>query len=159
MDAATKFFVAGILLLATEIFITGFGICGLAGIFCFLAAIYLFLGGTLATVGLLSLLYAALVVVLLLIYKKMAVQRHWNLLVLLERQKGNKGAGATTDYSSFLGKKGTALTLLRPAGTALVAGSRLDVLTEGEFLPVGTALTVIKVEGSKIVVAKTAAAS
>jgi len=60
--------------------------------------------------------------------------------------------------SLFVGKVGTALTPLRPAGTAEVAGQRLDVVTEGEFIHSGMQIKVIKVEGTRIVVKEIAAA-
>ncbi|MEG3070416.1 MAG: NfeD family protein [Candidatus Syntrophopropionicum ammoniitolerans] len=57
-----------------------------------------------------------------------------------------------------MGKEGTAFTPLRPAGTAEVAGQRLDVVTEGEFIHSGMQIRVIKVENIRIVVKEIAAA-
>lgn len=50
------------------------------------------------------------------------------------------------------GATGQALTDLRPAGTALIEGHRVDVLTEGEHLLRGDAVEVTRVEGSRIFV-------
>ena len=47
-----------------------------------------------------------------------------------------------------------ALTTLRPAGTALIDGERVDVVTDGEYLPNDTEIKVVKVEGARIVVEK-----
>ena len=38
------------------------------------------------------------------------------------------------DYQRYLGKTGKALTLLRPAGSALIDGERVDVVTNGSFI-------------------------
>jgi len=56
------------------------------------------------------------------------------------------------ELSSFAGKEGIALTPLRPAGTAEVAGERLDVVTGGEFIEPGSRVIVIRVEGTRVVV-------
>jgi membrane-bound serine protease (ClpP class) len=45
-----------------------------------------------------------------------------------------------------------ALTALRPAGVADVAGERLDVVTEGEFIVAGTPVVVTRSDGYRHVV-------
>lgn len=53
---------------------------------------------------------------------------------------------------SLLGQVGTATSMLRPAGTAKFGDRYIDVVTEGEFVPPGTPIQVIEVEGTRIVV-------
>lgn len=50
------------------------------------------------------------------------------------------------------GAVGRALSALRPAGTALFAEDRREVVTRGEFLPVGTSVRVLGIEQNRIVV-------
>jgi len=50
------------------------------------------------------------------------------------------------------GMTGSARSILRPAGKAEIHGMLVDVVTEGEFLDVDTALRVLDVEGSRVVV-------
>ncbi len=50
------------------------------------------------------------------------------------------------------GKRGKALSPLRPAGRAEFEGEILDVQTEGEFLGPGTELVILRVESNKVVV-------
>ena len=45
---------------------------------------------------------------------------------------------------------------LRPVGVAEIAGERLDVTTEGEWLPAGTPISVIKAEPMRLVVRRVA---
>jgi membrane-bound serine protease (ClpP class) len=52
----------------------------------------------------------------------------------------------------LIGKDGVALTDLRPAGTATIAGERVDVVTEGEYLSQGSAVRVVRSEGYRHVV-------
>ncbi|HET9097839.1 MAG TPA: NfeD family protein [Candidatus Baltobacteraceae bacterium] len=67
---------------------------------------------------------------------------------------GAQGADyvTSTDFSSLAGKSGVAASYLRPAGVALVEGQRVDVLTQGEFIPEGTPIRVARVEGARIFV-------
>jgi membrane-bound serine protease (ClpP class) len=60
----------------------------------------------------------------------------------------------TDDHSSLIGQTGTASTILRPAGYAMIGGKRVDVVTLGEVLDPGTPIEVMDVEGNRIVVRK-----
>lgn len=56
------------------------------------------------------------------------------------------------DKPELLNATGTALTQLRPSGIASLDGRRVDVVTEGGLIERGTAVKVVAVEGSRIVV-------
>ena len=43
-------------------------------------------------------------------------------------------------------------TVLRPTGIADFEGVRLNVSSEGDYLPAGTKVRIIKIEGAKILV-------
>ena len=47
---------------------------------------------------------------------------------------------------------GVAYTQLRPSGTALINGKRVDVVTEGSLIEKGTAIRVVDTEGLRVVV-------
>ena len=57
-----------------------------------------------------------------------------------------------SELVSLVGKSGKALTPLRPAGAAIISGHRVDIVTQGEFVPAETEIEVIFVEGSRVVV-------
>lgn len=59
---------------------------------------------------------------------------------------------ASADYTGLYGRTGTAASYLRPAGIAAIDGRRVDVLTEGEFIPQGTPIRVVRIEGARIFV-------
>jgi membrane-bound serine protease (ClpP class) len=59
---------------------------------------------------------------------------------------------SSDELKKFIGKTGMTLTPLRPAGIIDVEGSRLDVLTRGEFIEKGKEVKIIDIEGSRIVV-------
>jgi membrane-bound serine protease (ClpP class) len=77
-------------------------------------------------------------------------------LVLTASQPG--GGSLTMDepgaarLAVAAGDKGKALSMLRPVGRAEFAGETVDARAEGDFLAAGTAIVVLRVEGSEVVV-------
>jgi membrane-bound serine protease (ClpP class) len=65
-------------------------------------------------------------------------------------------AGAPRQFATALalapGMHGTAVTVLRPSGKARFADHLVDVVTEGEFIPPQTPVTVIQTDGMRVVV-------
>jgi membrane-bound serine protease (ClpP class) len=59
---------------------------------------------------------------------------------------------AALNHRDLIGHTGRATSFLRPAGVATIDGRRVDVLTEGDFLPAGTEIVVTRVEGARIFV-------
>jgi len=147
-------FVIGILLILAEIFfIPGFGLAGISGITAILASIFLTFGNIVqATYSILIALIISIVGFFLLI-KFFPSTRTWRSFVLSTAQ--NKELGytvGTRDLERFVGKKGIAITPLRPSGIAEVNGKKLNVLTRGEYVEINTKIKVISVEANKIVV-------
>ncbi|NDY70981.1 serine protease [Desulfobacter hydrogenophilus] len=56
------------------------------------------------------------------------------------------------DLKNYLDCTGHSITTLRPSGTALIDGVRLDVVTDGEFIEADTPLRVCKVTGNQVIV-------
>jgi membrane-bound serine protease (ClpP class) len=57
-----------------------------------------------------------------------------------------------TERPELLNRTGSTLTALRPSGTVLIEGKRVDVVTEGQMIERGTPVRVIAVEGLRVVV-------
>jgi len=60
-----------------------------------------------------------------------------------------------TERPELLHQTGTAFTQLRPSGTALINGQRVDVVTEGTLIEKGTPIKVVALEGMRVVVRAT----
>ncbi|MFI5281228.1 MAG: NfeD family protein [Gemmatimonadales bacterium] len=54
--------------------------------------------------------------------------------------------------TELVGQTGVAASELRPAGVAEIAGERVDVTTEGDWIKSGTPIVVVHAEGMKVVV-------
>jgi membrane-bound serine protease (ClpP class) len=154
-------FTSGLVLLILEIFvIPGFGIAGVLGIGALLAGLSLSLVGggaswefILRAVGrvVFSLLFSAAASLLLLRFlPRLPFGRR--LILDTGLPAGAGYASAPEEKRRFLGKSGTTLTPLRPAGIADVEGQRVDVVSDGEFIDSGTPITVSRVDGNRIVV-------
>jgi len=61
---------------------------------------------------------------------------------------------ASSDFSALSGRTGVAASFLRPAGVATIDGRRVDVLTEGDFVPAGSPIRVNRVDGARIFVSR-----
>jgi len=158
-------FVVGLVLIVLEIFvIPGFGIAGISGIIMVIVSLFLALTGTnlpypdtsiisVAIIQLSSALAGALVLILILA-KFLPKVSTFNRLILADSEKTNKGFVSAGKISKIQGKKGIALTTLRPAGIAEIGGKRIDVVTEGDYIEKGEKIVVISSEGIKVVVAK-----
>ena len=100
-------------------------------------------------IGRAALLAAA---VFALIVKRLPSSRLWRRLVLKDASTSRRGFVSAPPRESLVGKRGDVRTELRPAGTALIDGKPVDVVSEVAFLPKGTAVRVIAVEGMRVVV-------
>ena len=62
------------------------------------------------------------------------------------------GYVSATARPELIGRSGVSVTELRPSGVAEFDGERVDVTTDGEWLPTGTPVTVVKAEAMRVVV-------
>jgi|AGTN01.2.fsa_nt_gi Membrane-bound serine protease (ClpP class) len=150
---ALIFFAVGIVLLTIEMFLPGIGIFGALGFVCLVLCI-VFQAQTLTEGLILLLIISAIVAFFALMlarsFKKGRIYRSG--IVLKNEQTREEGFVAGNDMSRFSGKRGVSITTLRPAGTAAFDGERIDVLTEGEFIPAGIPVEVARVEGMRVFV-------
>lgn len=151
---AVIFFVAGLIFIILEAFvIPGFGVAGIAGIAAILFSVFLIAPSVESGLITIGVALAAAILLMVISMKNKKTKGLWRKLVLKDRTDAENGyTSPNMDNSSYLGKEGVALTPLRPAGTIDVDGDRVDVVTEGDFLAVGTKVKVIGLDGTRIVV-------
>ena len=143
---------AGIILMAMELAAPGIGVFGVAGLACLMTSGYYFVGGGMPALLMLAGLFVLLLVALVVLLVYLPCESKWNPFVLWDMQRNSDGYTGGQNLAELLGKRGTALTVLRPAGTVLVEGRRLDVISLGDYVEKGSAVQIVKVEGSKIFV-------
>ena len=74
-------------------------------------------------------------------------------LVLATGMQADLGYVSTPESDRrWLGRIGTSVSPLRPAGIAEIDGTRVDVVSDGGFIEAGAAIEVTRVDGNRIVV-------
>ncbi len=151
-------FVIGIALLIIEAIMPGFGAPGITGIVLEVITLVWvwFEHGPLATLAALLIVLLVLAIAISTSLRSMKSGRmSRSALVNSDRETNEDGYRSTEDMQVFLGKSGVAKSVLRPTGIADFEGVRLNVSSEGEYIPAGTKVQIIKIEGAKILVKTT----
>ncbi|MDQ2991920.1 MAG: ATP-dependent Clp protease proteolytic subunit [Candidatus Eremiobacteraeota bacterium] len=145
--------IAGILGILFELHVVpGHGLPGILGGVLLIAAVALAFGLQSYTIAAETMATAVVLTVILfaLAVRAFAENAWMRRLTLLAEQGPDYVTSA--DFTYLRGRTGTAASLLRPAGVASIDGRRVDVLTSGEFIAVGTPVRVTRVEGARIFV-------
>jgi membrane-bound serine protease (ClpP class) len=163
-------FIAGVILLAVEIFaIPGFGVTGILGIF------FMLMGLTLAMIdntyfefgpGALSKLTEAFFIVVIAFFisiagsiyitrKLFTGKTFFGDLALVTTQQKNEGfTSADASYKDLTGKTGLAHTMLRPAGKVMIDGILYDATALTGYIDKGEQVEVVKYETAQLFVKK-----
>ena len=145
-------FSVGFLLIFIEMFQPGFGIIGGIGIVCLIIGIILTADSILQAV-IMGLIMIVVIAAMVLIFLKLIKRGKFrNTIMLSSSTDSESGFLATDDYSSLIGLEGKTHSMLRPAGIAIFNGRKLDVVSNGDFIPADTAVKIVEVEGNRIVV-------
>lgn len=149
---ALLLFILGLIFILLEFFVPG-GILGILGMSAVVGS--LFMAGennALIAVSLLIAIVVSLTVSILLVKVFNKNMKFFKKMVLKDATTTEEGYVSNVNRVELLGKIGTALTPLRPAGIANIDDERVDVVTEGSFIDKDSEVIVVKVEGSRIVV-------
>ena len=151
----------GLGLLMVEAFlIPGFGVAGLAGIVVILWGLYMLLlpdvpvsqevydaAMTGLTIGLIGAIFA-----LILLFRLMTKTKFWVKLTSPEIQSNEDGYNSSLGLEHLIGETGLATSDLRPSGWVLVNNTKIFVVTEGEFVDKDQQVTIMSVDGNRVVV-------
>ena len=155
-------FGAGVVLLGVEaLVIPGFGLFGVAGIAAVAAGLFMSMLGSLPTASeytsagmilattVLLVLVSAWALIRTLPKTSRLAKSGIFLLQRTDRAIGYESAEVRDDLMDTIG---TAITDLRPSGTALFGDERIDVVSESEWITEGTQVRVISAEGYRHIV-------
>jgi len=75
----------------------------------------------------------------------------WDRFILVASLKpdAKQLARDSDKRATYLGKRGTAVTPLRPTGIAEIDGDRIEVVTEGDFISAGSDIKVVAMDRRK----------
>jgi len=149
---ALLLFIIGLIFIILEFFVPG-GIIGSIGLIAVIGSLFMATdNNTLIAVSLLIAVMVSLTVSILLVKVFNKNMKFLKKMVLKDATTTEEGYVSNVNRVELLGKVGTALTPLRPAGIAYIDEERVDVVTEGSFVNQDSDVIVVKVEGSRIVV-------
>ncbi len=143
--------IVGIILIGIEFYMPGFGIPGVSGIIFTVAGIFL-TGRNISEriiVGLVAIIVIAVMLVLsIMVFNSKNVKSPIKLDTDLQ---GKNLFIEEKDMEYLVGKKGTALTDLRPSGKGEFDGVKLDIISSG-YIAKGADLIITEIKNNKIFV-------
>lgn len=148
-------FVLGIGLMVLEAFMPGFGLPGISGILLEVAAVVLtwFTHGPMAALGMTLVVLSVVAIAISMSLRSVANGKlSRSKLILKDTESNEAGYRSAADMEVFLGKEGETTTVLRPTGMAEFDGVKLNVVSDGEFIPAGEKVRIVRVEGSRVLV-------
>ncbi len=161
-------FVLGLILLAVEIFaIPGFGVFGLSGVFLIITGLTLSMVGNVGPgffeIDTTNIVSAFLVVLIsffvaiigsLLLSKKLFSTRSFHLALDKVQDKSEGYTSASVSYSSVVGLKGTAYTILRPSGKVIINEELYDATARSGVIEQGSEVIVKGYRSAQLIVDK-----
>lgn len=153
---ALLLFLAGLILCFIEILTPGFGIFALGGIGCIIGSIFLTTPDVATAVKYLAIILLVMVICAPILFKLFSKSRFFERLMVRERLTTEEGyVAGRQEQADYVGQYGVAITTLRPAGTVeLEDGTRIDVVTRGEYIEKGEPVQVTRKDGTWLVVEK-----
>ena len=155
------FILTGLSLILLEMLvIPGFGIVGLGGIGFMLYGLYLLLlpevpvGEEVLSQAMDGFLIGILgaILGLVLLGKLMIKSKFWEQLTSPSSQKKDQGFSNTQGWEGLEGESGIADTDLHPSGWVKIDGQRIFVVSEGDFIEKGKEVTILSVDGNRVLV-------
>ena len=157
----------GIILIIVEIFfIPGHGSIGIVGFLFVIAGLYMALTGvaipqyswdydrirnagvslTIAGVSFMALVY--------ILWKLFPHTPLYGRFVQVHVQQPDQGytVQTTEEQTAAIGRRGVAASMLRPAGRGRFGGTSYQVVSRGEYIPPGTPIVIVQVDGNRYVV-------
>lgn len=145
-------FIIGVILVILEFFLAG-GIAGALGAIAIIASIILAGGNPVYMAYSVLIAIAVAISGMVILMKFFGKKLHLlNKMVLMDATDTESGYVSNVNRVELLGKQGLAITPLRPSGTIELDGERIDVVSQGSYIDRGKHVTIVRVEGSRIVV-------
>lgn len=138
----------GLILIVLEIMIIPGAIVGIFGVGIMIFGIYQSYVAFGDTGGNITLLITAVVTGATIIY--IFRSRSWERLAIKDTLTGK--ANYIEEGTINVGDKGKTISNLRPMGTAIINGLRIEVRSKGSAIPSQTEVEIVKIDGNRIIV-------
>jgi len=145
-------FVVGIGLIVVEMFEPGFGVFGIFGVISLIGCIFVTASTVTEGIMLTAFFFVILLIMLGIFLFFVSKGKLPGKLVLKDAESRNDGYSGTRDLNDYLGKTGVVSTICRPVGNVDFDGTKIEVVSQGEFIEKGKTVEVIEIEGNRVVV-------
>lgn len=145
-------FIVGFILLGIEMVVPGFGVPGVSGITCLIIGLFLTADTIEEGIIILLIILALLAIMFAIILKLLSAGKLKSPIILKDELTTENGFISSNDLNYLLGKRGTAVTDLRPAGRGNFDGVEFNIMSESKYIMKDTPIEICKVEGSKLIV-------
>ncbi len=149
-------FLAGIFFIVVEILMPTVGLLAAVGVAAMLYSIVLAMGGDINAVYAMLASFVLAILLFAFLVKRLPSSRLWKKFVLSDQSTSQRGYVSSESKAELVGKQGRVLTELRPAGSILIEGAPVDVVSEGAFIDKDEMVEVVAVHGSRVVVRRVA---
>ena len=142
--------IAGFILVGIEMAVPGFGAPGISDIVCLV-------GGVVLTAediehGLTITLVVVVILAVMMTVAMVLLKRVKSPVILDTEVRSTEGYISVSDLEYLVGKEGTAVTDLRPAGKCSIEGVEFDVRTEGRYIMRGDRVQISRIHENMIMV-------
>lgn len=148
----TLLYLFGIFLLLVEGMMPGFGVAGITGVIFVFASVVMITSNMFQALLLFILTLIVMVLIIIAMYKLGFGSKYMKFLVLQTEQKNVEGYTSAKDYKSYVGKTGISVSNLRPSGTIVIDGLRMDAVTLGDYIDKDQKVLIINVDANSLVV-------
>lgn len=145
--------VVGVIVIIAEIILPSGGLLSVlaAGIFGY--SLYIVFHDVSTSVGFFFVTADTILIpILVIVGLKLLAKSPVTLRKTLSREDGVTSQSSELD--KYIGMEGTAITDLRPSGTAIINEKRVDVVSRGEYLDKDSEIVVSTITGNQIIVRK-----
>lgn len=149
---AIVLFAVGVVLMVSEMFMSGFGIAGISALIAFILAVVFAADSFIKGLIYSAIIIAVIAIIVILFLVLLSKGKMSSKFVLKMNNSNDLGFSSSADPVDLVGKTGIAQTILRPAGKALIGDKVYDVVSEGLFVSPGDEVIVDEVTGNRIVV-------
>lgn len=143
--------VVGVLVIIAEIIIPSGGILSIIALALLGYSLYGVFANVSTSAGLMF-LGADIVMIPILVVVGLKILANSSLTLRKSLKSENGVTSQPEGLEKMTGMEGRSVTPLRPSGTAVIDGKRVDVVSRGEFIEKDAPVTVVKVTGNQIIV-------
>ncbi len=142
----------GIILIIAEFFVSG-GILGFLGIGAIVGSLFM-AGYDIGHMSMsVAIAFIVAIIAAIILFRSIGLEKGiFRHIILRDRTSTELGYVSSVNRLELIGLEGVTVTPLRPSGTALFENERIDVVSDGAFIPNDQKVKVVKVEGMRVVV-------